>query len=170
MSRPLLCRPRSFSGEAAEIEAVEWVASPSESVVHLRLPGAGGLVCGHELADEPESCTGYLPAARWPRYQAHLACLASAPAWVGDLVEPRPPRPYMEESVLGRHAIETVSTLRMPNLVRHIKALEFSMTGPPARTGTENVPGSSYLPGTCRESSGISVVECSTLHELGEVA
>ncbi|MGI8307134.1 hypothetical protein [Saccharopolyspora hattusasensis] len=170
MNRLLKSLPRSFSEKAAEIEAVEWVASPSESVVHCRLPGAGDLACGHKLADELETCTGYLPAARWPRYQPHLACLASAPTWVDDLVEPRALRPYAEESVSGRHAIETVSTLRIPNLVRHIKALELSMTGPPTRTGTENVPGSSYLPGTCRESSGTSVVECTTLHELGEVA
>jgi hypothetical protein len=169
VSRPLLCRLRSFFEEAAEIEAVEWVASPSEAIVHLRLPGTGDLVCGHTLADEPETCTGYLPASRWPRYQPHLACLASASVWVDDLVEPRPPRPYTEETALGRQAVETVSTLRMPDLVQHIKALDLSMTAP-TRTGNENAPGSTYLPGTPEQPTAGPVTEYIPRHALGEAA
>ncbi|MGW5648235.1 hypothetical protein ACWEV3_34190 [Saccharopolyspora sp. NPDC003752] len=139
-------------------------------MIHADFPGAG-LACGHKVADEPETCTGYLPASRWPGYQPHLACLAAAPAWITDLVEPRAARPYgEEEAVTGRHAIETVTTLRMPGLAQGIKAFERAMAVPPARPVNENGPGSSTLPGTRAESSGMSIAESTTPYELGEVA
>ncbi|MEV5543941.1 hypothetical protein AB0L13_44745 [Saccharopolyspora shandongensis] len=169
VSHPLLSAPRSFFEEAAEIEAVKWVASPSESTVHVELPGTGYLACGHELADEPETWTGSLPASRWPHYQPHLACLANVPAWVSDLAEPRMPQPY-KETVMGRHAVETMATLRMQNLVRNIQAYALAVAGRPSVSDNEGVPGSSYLPGTRRKCIGTPAADSTTPHDLGEVA
>ncbi|SDY70455.1 hypothetical protein SAMN05216215_103313 [Saccharopolyspora shandongensis] len=169
MSHPRL-PIRSSSTEPAEIDDLTWVASPSESVIHARGPG-DGLLCEHEVVEEPETCTGYLPASRWPGYQPHLACLAAAPPWVTDLVEPRAARPYgEEETVTGRRAIERVATLQMPGLAKRIKSFERAMAVPPTRPANENGPGSSYLPGTRAESSWTLTGESTMPDVLGEVA
>ncbi|TDD40275.1 hypothetical protein [Saccharopolyspora elongata] len=169
MSRPRL-PIRLSSMEPAEIDDLTWLASATESVIHACGPG-GHLLCGHKVVDEPETCTGYLPASRWPGHQPHLACLAAAPAWVDDLVEPRATRPFgEEEAVTGRHAIETVTTLRMQGLAQGIKVFERAMAVPPPGPANENGPGSSTLPGTRAESSRTSTAESTAPYELGEVA